>query len=263
MATTKYLDQNGLAKFYELIDEKYIATNELNGDKGLAWAVSNQAAIDAATEAGTTPPDAVYKEEVKLGEGMEFDQTGAITASGLSAATDVKLGTIKTWVDTYDENNNPTGTDIGTTMVASDPVGAPTVLDRIQLVGVQGTREKGKADGYCPLDENALVPTEYLPSYVDDIIEGYYRAADDEASPAVKDGFFKTRTGAGTDLDPYVYNDEYTADNIDKDMLAQTGKIYLDIDTKNTYRWSGSAWVEIASGPVSPIPDAFIEGLFA
>jgi len=55
-----------------------------------------------------------------------------------------------------------------------------------------------------------LVPTEQLPSYIDDVIE----AADFGSLPAT----------------------------------GETGKIYVALDTNKTYRWSGSAYVEIGSG---------------
>lgn len=244
MATTKYLDKAGLQKFYELIDAKYVATNELNEDKGIAWAVSNQ---DDVTNNSADP---VYKAEVKLGTGLEFDDDGAITAEGLSAATDTKLGTIKTFVNTYDEDDNPTGNNVGIQMVASDPDNAPTVLDRATIVGVEAIINKGAASGYCPLDANSLVPVEYLPSYVDDTKEGYM---DEENGK-----FYSDRTVDDTDPD----NVEITYDT-DDEIEGETDKIYVDIATSKVYRWSGSVFVEITSGPVSPIPDSEIEALFA
>lgn len=237
MATEKFLNKEGLERFYELIDSKYIDTTELNTDKGLAWANIDP---DDTTSA--------KKVEIKLGDGLDFDVTGAIKADGLSPATDVKLGTIKTWVDTYDEDDNPTGTDIGTTMVASDPT-APTVLDRIQLVGVQGTREKGQANGYASLDSNGLVPASQLPSYVDDVIEGYYNSDDNK--------FYESFTAGDPDADPVV------PDTYDDEITAESGKIYVDLNSGTTYRWSGSTWVEISSGAFDIITIAEIEALFS
>jgi hypothetical protein len=68
-----------------------------------------------------------------------------------------------------------------------------------------------------------------LPSYVDDIIEGYYMP-------------FET-TGA------FIGTDRTT------NIPGEVGKIYVDLDTNKTYRWSGngasSRFVEISSGPLS------------
>lgn len=59
------------------------------------------------------------------------------------------------------------------------------------------------------LDDNGLVPSSQLPSYVDDVIE----AANFAALPAEGEG----------------------------------GKIYVTLDDNKTYRWSGSAYVEISA----------------
>ena len=67
---------------------------------------------------------------------------------------------------------------------------------------------KGAANGVASLDSSGLVPSSQLPSYVDDVLE--YSA---------KSSFPST---------------------------GETGKIYVDTSTNLTYRWSGSAYVEIS-----------------
>jgi hypothetical protein len=71
--------------------------------------------------------------------------------------------------------------------------------------------DAGQALGAATLDESGKVPSAQLPSYVDDVIE----AADFESLP---------ETG-------------------------ETGKIYVTLDTRKIYRWSGSIYVEIAASP--------------
>lgn len=66
----------------------------------------------------------------------------------------------------------------------------------------------GAANGIAPLDENSKISSTYLPSYVDDILE-YDNLA----------GF---------------------------PVTGETGKIYVAKDTNLTYRWSGTAYVEIS-----------------
>lgn len=75
-------------------------------------------------------------------------------------------------------------------------------------VGAIATSAKGAASGVAELDANGLVPTSQLPSYVDDVLE--YNA---------KSSF---------------------------PITGETGKIYVDTSTNLTYRWSGSAYVEIS-----------------
>lgn len=67
---------------------------------------------------------------------------------------------------------------------------------------------KGAASGLAELDSTGKVPSSQLPSYVDDVLE--YSA---------KSSFPTT---------------------------GETGKIYVDTTTNLTYRWSGSAYVEIS-----------------
>lgn len=76
---------------------------------------------------------------------------------------------------------------------------------------------KSRANGLCPLDEKAQVPASYLPSYVDDVIEGY-----------LYDGKF--------------YSDENHITVIN----GEGSKIYIDLSDMNTYRWSGTAFVLIS-----------------
>lgn len=67
---------------------------------------------------------------------------------------------------------------------------------------------KGKASGIVPLNESSKIDSAYLPSYVDDVLE-------------------------------------YTAKENFPDT-GESGKIYVDTTTNLTYRWSGSAYVEIS-----------------
>lgn len=70
------------------------------------------------------------------------------------------------------------------------------------------TSQKGANSGVAELDANGKVPSSQLPSFVDDVLE--YSA---------KSSFPAT---------------------------GETGKIYIDTGTNLTYRWGGSAYVEIS-----------------
>lgn len=76
---------------------------------------------------------------------------------------------------------------------------------------------KSKANGLCPLDEKTQVPASFLPSYVDDVIEGY-----------LYDGRF------------------YEEENHITVINGEGSKIYVDLSDMNTYRWSGTAFVLIS-----------------
>lgn len=80
--------------------------------------------------------------------------------------------------------------------------------------------QKGQANGIAELDENGKVPSSQLPSFVDDVVEGYYDATSNK--------FYED---AGHTIE----------------IPSQKGKIYVSIDTNKTYRYSGSVFVVIAS----------------
>lgn len=84
----------------------------------------------------------------------------------------------------------------------------------------EDSAQKGQPDGYAALDGTGKVPAAQLPAYVDDVIEVDNFAA----LPAT----------------------------------GETGKIYVTLDDNKTWRWSGSAYVEISPSPGST--DSVTEG---
>lgn len=83
-------------------------------------------------------------------------------------------------------------------------------------VGAIASSTKGTANGVAELDANGFVPSAQLPSFVDDIIEGY-----------LYDGKFYKESTHTTEI------------------TGETGKVYVDLTTDTTYRWSGTAFVQI------------------
>ena len=79
------------------------------------------------------------------------------------------------------------------------------------------TTQKGAAGGVAELDAGGKVPASQLPSYVDDVIEGYYY-----------NGKFYKEAAHTTEI------------------TGETGKIYVSLDSNLTYRWSGTKYVEIS-----------------
>lgn len=86
-------------------------------------------------------------------------------------------------------------------------------------VGAIPTSQKGAANGVAPLDKNSKIEAVYLPSYVDDVLEGYIS---DDAVTFYKDS---------------EKTSKYT---------PETGKIYVDRNNNKTYRYSGSKYTVIS-----------------
>lgn len=84
---------------------------------------------------------------------------------------------------------------------------------RAYIDSVHGTSllksQLGASNGVAPLDGNKLIPSSYLPAYVDDVIEVSNYASLPES--------------------------------------GESGKIYVTLDDGKTYRWGGTAYVEISA----------------
>lgn len=92
---------------------------------------------------------------------------------------------------------------------------------------------KGKANGLAELDSAGHVPASQLPSYVDDVLEGYGNPIGPAPDYTPTD-FYKTRSGTAPN---YTYSDKYT---------PETDKIYVDKETHKIYRYSGSQYILIS-----------------
>ena len=74
---------------------------------------------------------------------------------------------------------------------------------------------------FVRLNSRGKVPAENLPSYVDDVIEGYY------------------------------YNDQFYEDELHTKLITpEENKIYVDLITNNSYRWSGTVYVILGMSEV-------------
>ncbi len=77
--------------------------------------------------------------------------------------------------------------------------------------------QKGLPYGVASLGADGKVPSTQLPSFVDDVLEGYLRTSN----------FYTEETGGDI-------------------IAAEKSKIYVDLKTGKTYRWGGSSYVEIS-----------------
>ena len=115
--------------------------------------------------------------------------------------------TIMSYVDAQDIATLITAGEYADGVAATAESNANSYTDTA-VAGYVPLTQKGAANGVCPLGSDSKVSSTYLPSYVDDIIE----VANYAALPTT----------------------------------GETGKIYVTLDTNLTYRWSGTAYVEIS-----------------
>ena len=125
------------------------------------------------------------------------------TINGVNTLTITTDGSVKV---TQDGSTMTLGVDLSTGTVKS------------ALDAKVDANQKGSANGIAELDSSGKVPESQLPSYVDDVIEGYY------------------------------YNSAFYSDSSHiTGITPESGKIYVDISSNLPYRWSGSTYVVIAS----------------
>lgn len=104
------------------------------------------------------------------------------------------------------------GTNLYTVLpYIADDLTAAMILSALGYTPIDSAKI-GVSDGVASLDSTGKVPSAQLPSYVDDVVEV-----------------------AGIDNAPET---------------GETDKIYVDTATNKTYRWSGTAYVEISASDI-------------
>lgn len=124
----------------------------------------------------------------------------------------------------------------GNVTVTKSDLGLGSVTNDAQIPLTQ----KGAANGVCPLDANTKIDAQYLPSYVDDVVEAYIRSG----QTALSSTWLSTGSATGTVITP------------------QSGVIYVimngtdDYPTNSQYRWATNTYVKLNDGGVSELTTA-------
>lgn len=179
---------------------------------------SNKSILDNTTSSFTT---ALKSKLDNIASGAEVNVQSDWSVSDSSNDAFIKnkpgaagtgLGFVKTGGDVTIDNGVITVKDNSHAHTIGNVTGLQTALD-----AKIATSAKGTANGVAELDSTGKVPANQLPSFVDDVIEGYLNAGK-------------------------LYKEEAHISQIN----GEAGKIYIDLHTNKTYRWSGSAFVVIS-----------------
>ena len=106
----------------------------------------------------------------------------------------------------------------GVAIDSSNNIGLDLTYLTASRVGYIPATEKGAHSGVAELDSTGKVPSSQLPSYVDDIVDGYYKEADGK----------------------FYEDSAYTTE-----IVGESGKIYISVDTDIQYRWTGTAFAAL------------------
>ena len=102
--------------------------------------------------------------------------------------------------------------------ITSNTISVDTSYLTASRLGFIPTTAKGASNGVAELDSTGKVPSGQLPSYVDDVVEGYL------------------------DSGTFYEDAEHT-----RPITPESGKIYVNLTDNTTYRWSGTVYVQISS----------------
>lgn len=196
---------------------------------------NNGKVLKAGATAGSASWGTVSKSEVGLSNVPNVgtnDQTPTYTPTSalaelvsgekLSAAFGKLAKAVADLIAHLANKNNPHGVtkaqvglgNVNNTSDADKPV---STAQQAALDKKLNSSLKGAANGLAELDSTGKVPAAQLPSYVDDVIEGY-----------LSGGKFYKEPGHTTVI------------------TGESGKIYVDLGTEKTYRWSGTAFAVIS-----------------
>lgn len=198
------------------------ATNEAYGVVKVAGSVA---------DGGTDPVtgDAVHSYASAAIAQTTTNKNAIATLNGADNVTGSVAKKIKDAIGALDVTDNAVTNNFVTAVNETDGKikvsrAVPTIANVSGLTEALGNKLekslKGAKSGLAELDANGKVPAAQLPSYVDDVIEAYKSGAD-------------------------FYED--SAHTAAKKITGESGKIYVDLHTNVTYRWSGTAYVEISA----------------
>ena len=170
----------------------------------------------------------------------------------------------------FDANGNLTDSNIAATnvVVKSNTVGLIKNDGDIDTNTYIPTTQKGAVNGVAELDATGKVPSNQLPSYVDDVVDGYYYDSTHFYEQKVVNAYYNTLDGKFyEDSDytiiivpvvGYIYKDINTSNTYTWDtstlsyitatptsITGESGKIYISVDTDIQYRWTGSAFAAL------------------
>jgi hypothetical protein len=123
----------------------------------------------------------------------------------------------------------------GAVVLTKSDVGLNNVTNEAQIPMSQ----KATANGVCPLGTDTKVPSAYLPSFVDDVVEIINMMSTlPTTGLTIGQKYIKTSD-----------NKIYTATSttaFDSGVVAETDKIYVLLSNNKTYRWGGTSYAVIS-----------------
>ena len=176
---------------------------------------------------------------------------------GFDALSNVRIGVDVDLSGQYVEAN-PAITPGTKTKITYDAKGLVTAGDDLQASDIPDlsatyitTSQKGSASGVATLDSNSKIPTSQLPDLSSTYIAATLKGANNGVAELGNDGKVPSAqlpSYVDDVVEGYYYNGAFYEDSAHTTLITgETGKIYVDLDTENSYRWSGSVYIKISN----------------
>lgn len=250
------------------------------------WETSNTTATPATDTVNRN--NSVY---VNPSTGTVTATNFAGTVNGFSIAASVPSGAVFTDT-TYSFGTTATGTQ--PYIAVKSPANTGTATNyKVEGLGSMATENTAnwvplKPDGAVDLYDSTtkIINSQYLPSYVDDVIEGYYKPYDETFTKTSNATFtvtssqpsdwttkytnYFTRTGSspnyvythvtGTSAPTWAASTYYALTGTTE--TGETGKIYVDLgtDPAEPYRWGGTTYVSMRSPEITAVANVVAAG---
>lgn len=238
----KYLDDNGLIYFWSKIKTWVNSvlptkTSDLTNDSGF---ITSADVPEGSTASSTTPlmdGTASVGSETAFARGDHRHPSDTNKQDTISDLATIRSGAAA-GATAYQK---PSGGIPATDMASAVQTALTAAGNAIP------SSQKGAASGVCPLDANSKIDAQYLPSYVDDVIEAYIRSG----QTALSQNWLATGSASGTAITP------------------ESGKIYVIMNGNTTYptnsefRWGGTTYVQMYDGGSTAITNAEIDTITA
>lgn len=262
----KYLDYSGLSYFWGKLKAYFVAKEAGKGLSTNDFTDAYKSAIDnlattykALQEAVADPTAAQGESAVEFISGITQNAQGVIspTKKAIRAASTTQSGVVQlsSALDSESETQAATAKAAKDLKDAIDAV-SETAGDAIPA------SQKGAANGVAPLDGNGLIDSQYLPSYVDDVIEVYPVTG----ATALSAGWFSATKG-GTALTPETGKIYVLMEDITHTSGSET---IVDYSANTQFRWAAntvtpesSTYVQMLDGGVSSITNGEIDTIMA
>ena len=232
----KYIDQNAFLYIWQKITNIFVKKESGKGLSTNDYTTEDKNKLAELKNYTLPTASPTEKGGVKIGDGLVMNGD-VLSVTGGGTADSVDWSNITNKPETFAPSNHThTAADIGlgnvdNTSDADKPISTAT---QAALDNKVNTSVLGQAGGVATLDETGKVPSTQLPSYVDDVVEGYYY-----------EGKF------------------YEEEAHTTEVAGESGKIYIDLTTNLSYRYGGTTYVVITSSDMTVITNSEIDNIVA